>query len=55
MSKMYIYLLAGILSFWGLSVPEAPAEFDLNNDLIVDCEDLMVLFFDYRMGGWQSG
>ena len=47
--KLYIYLLSGILSYWGTCGPEAPKDFDLNKDGCVDCMDLMELMWDYHM------
>ena len=41
--KFYIYLLLGILSYWGMSVREAPADFDMNKDGWIDCMDLIQL------------
>ncbi len=43
--KLYIYLLTGILSYWGLCGEKAPTDFDLNKDGCIDCEDLMELMW----------
>lgn len=45
--KIYIYLLTGILTYWGMCAPDSPKEFDLNRDGCVDCMDLMQLFWNF--------